>query len=153
MALVTAGETVERLTFGHRTAAAAGKAIEPEIANSAERVAAETPLSRRLQAYASGNPDSFRDVVVDLGRFSPFQRRVLKGCRRIPPGKTASYAELAAKVGFPGAARAVGNCMAANRTPLIVPCHRVIRADGTLGPYSAPGGTAMKRRLLAMESG
>ena len=73
-------------------------------------------------------------------------------CRRIPYGRTMSYAELAAKAGSPNAARAVGNCMAGNRIPLIVPCHRVVCSDGRLGSYSAPGGTRMKRRLLDLES-
>ena len=84
--------------------------------------------------------------------FSRFQRRVLNQCRRVPCGATISYARLAAKAGYPGAARAVGNCMAGNPIPLIVPCHRVVCSDGRLGAYSAPGGTAMKRRLLALES-
>ncbi len=112
----------------------------------------DVTLVRRLQAFASGKPDPLRDIPVDLDPLGDFQRRVLKQCRRIPYGSTMSYAALAAKAGFPRAARAVGNCMAANRTPLLVPCHRVVRSDGQPGPYSAPGGVAMKRRLLAMES-
>jgi methylated-DNA-[protein]-cysteine S-methyltransferase len=64
-----------------------------------------------------------------------------------------TYGELAAKAGYPGAARAVGNCMAANRIPLLIPCHRVVCAGGRLGSYSAPGGTVTKRRLLALEAG
>ncbi len=152
MALVTAGEIVRQLTFGHSSPSAAKRGIEPELLAAAEIVESETPLTRRLRAYASGNPDSFRDVAVDLGRLSRFGRRVLKECRRIALGSTISYAELASQAGFPRAARAVGNLLAANRVPLIIPCHRVVRSDGGLGSYSAGGGPTMKRRLLALES-
>jgi methylated-DNA-[protein]-cysteine S-methyltransferase len=72
-------------------------------------------------------------------------------CRRIGYGQTISYGQLAASVGAPGAARAVGTCMATNPLPLVVPCHRVIPAAGPPGFYSAPGGCRMKQRLLAME--
>ena len=72
-------------------------------------------------------------------------------CRKIPYGKTLSYGQLAAKAGRPGAARAVGNHMAGNRTPIIVPCHRVLPSGGGLGGFSAAGGVALKRRLLEME--
>ena len=152
MALVTAGETVRQLTFGHSSPSAAKRGIEPELLVAAEFVESETPLTRRLRAYASGNSDSFLDVTVDLGRLSRFQRRVLVQCRRITIGSTKSYAELASQAGFPRAARAVGNCLAANHIPLIIPCHRVVRTDSGLGSYSAPGGSAMKRRLLELES-
>ena len=75
----------------------------------------EDALVHRLQAYASGAPDDFRDIRIDPGPPSEFQRRVLNQCRRVAYGSTISYGELAAKAGYPGAARAVGNCMAANR--------------------------------------
>ena len=109
-------------------------------------------LVARLQAYASGARDDFCDVPVELGPLTEFQRRVVQHCRRIPPGKTLSYGQLAAKAGFAGAARAVGNCLAANRIPLVIPCHRVIAAGGGLGGYSAAGGIRLKRRLLDLEA-
>lgn len=152
MALVAGGGTVQRLTFGHHCSEAAKRAIDTELHENARLVEKKSPLVRRLRAYASGEPDSFVDVAVDLEDYTPFQRQVLEECRRIPFGGTITYAQLAARSGTPRAARAVGNCMAANRIPLIIPCHRVVSADGTLGPYSAAGGTAMKRRLLALES-
>ncbi len=80
-----------------------------------------------------------------------FRGRVLKACTRIPAGQVVTYADLAHAAGSPGAARAVGSAMAANPVPVIIPCHRVIRADGRLGAYSA-GGTAMKARMLRAES-
>ena len=96
---------------------------------------------RRLQAYAKGAlKDDFRDIKLDLGRLSVFQRRVLEECRKIPFGTTLSYGQLAARAGSARAYRAVGNCMAGNKIPIITPCHRVVQSSGVLGSYSAPGG-------------
>jgi methylated-DNA-[protein]-cysteine S-methyltransferase len=160
MAAVVAGATVKRLTFGHGSAAAARRAVGCVLARTvvmksskdAACVQARTlRVVRRLRAFAAGEADALDDIPVDPGPLSDFQRRVLHECRRIPYGHTLSYAELATKAGCPGAARAVGNCMAGNRIPLIIPCHRVVCVDGRLGSYSAPGGSQMKRRLLALE--
>ena len=109
-------------------------------------------LVERLRAYASGDCVEFSDVQIDVARLTPFRRRVTAACRAIRYGETLTYGELAAAAGSPRAARAVGSCMAANRYPLIVPCHRVVAAGGRLGDFSAPGGVATKRRLLAMET-
>jgi methylated-DNA-[protein]-cysteine S-methyltransferase len=148
MGIVVAGDVVKRLTFGHKSAAEVVIALAEAKGTVGKP---NTSLVRRLQAYAAGKADSFRDVAVDFGAVSDFQRRVYKRCREIPLGKTMSYGELAEKAGSPGAARAVGNCMAANRIPLLVPCHRVVCADGRLGSYSAAGGVATKRKILALE--
>lgn len=153
MALVTAGDVVQQLTFGHPSAAAAQRALGRRVSRDTVSGKPDTSLVRRLRAYASGKPEDFRDVPVDFGRVSRFWRRVLNQCRKIPLAHTLSYAELAKKAGYPRAARAVGNCMAGNQIPLIVPCHRVVCSDGRTGSYSAPGGGQMKRRLLAAESG
>jgi methylated-DNA-[protein]-cysteine S-methyltransferase len=96
--------------------------------------------------------DDFRDVLIDPGPQTEFQRLVVDHCRQIPPGATLTYGELAARAGRPRSARAIGNCMAANRIPLIVPCHRVVGADGGLRGYSANGGLRLKQRLLDLES-
>ncbi len=108
-------------------------------------------LVRRFQAYADGHPDSFSDVPINLEGYSPFQQRVLLECRRIAYGCTISYAQLAARAGAPRAARAVGNVMAQNRLPILIPCHRVIASNGSLGGYSGPHGLRTKRRLLELE--
>lgn len=105
----------------------------------------------RLTAYAAGEPVDFRDVRIDDDYPTDFGRRILQACRRIPRGKTRSYGELATACGSPGAARAVGQVMAKNRHPLIVPCHRVLAAGGLIGGFSAPQGLTMKRRLLSLE--
>jgi methylated-DNA-[protein]-cysteine S-methyltransferase len=151
MALIGAGRTLRQLTFAHRTARAAVEACDSRLLATARRGTWNEPLIRRLQAYATGSRVEFTDVQIDLEPLGPFPKRVIHQCRQIPYGQTLSYGQLAAKAGSPAAARAVGNCMAANRVPLIVPCHRVLRADGSLGAYSAPGGSRTKRRLLALE--
>ena len=152
MAVVVADGEVRQLTFGHSSPSAARKALSPDQWSLAKPGHWETSLVLRLQAFASGEPDDFCDVSVNLGETSDFRRRVLGHCRKIPYGHRISYAELAAQAGISHGARAVGNCMAANQIPLIIPCHRVVRSDGRLGSYSLPGGAAMKRRLLALES-
>lgn len=112
-------------------------------------------LGDRLVAYLSGDPlDPARlDVRLSWTGMTPFRVAVSRTLRRVPRGRTVTYAELAARAGFPGAARGVGGAMAANPFPLLVPCHRVLPASGGLGGFSAPGGVATKRRLLALEHG
>ena len=148
------GRGLSALTFGHPSPREALRRL-PEVfwesgAPDPDSTAAD-PLIDRLCAYADGHPDDFRDVRVDLCKATEFQRRVLQGCRRIPYGRTISYAQLAARAGSPRAARAVGNTMAKNRIPLIIPCHRVVGSGDSLGGYSAPDGLQMKRRLLDLE--
>jgi methylated-DNA-[protein]-cysteine S-methyltransferase len=106
---------------------------------------------RRLKAHLKGRPDGLRDVPVDLRGLAPFAAGVLRALRRVEPGATATYGELARRAGRPGAARAVGRIMGANPVPLIVPCHRCLAADGSLTGFSSPGGVALKARLLDRE--
>ncbi|MDO9693852.1 MAG: methylated-DNA--[protein]-cysteine S-methyltransferase [Candidatus Latescibacteria bacterium] len=113
--------------------------------------AAVRDLARRVRSHLAGKPDDFRDVPLDLERLPPFARKVSRALCRVPPGATVSYAELAKRAGSPGASRAVGTVMARNPLPLLVPCHRVLAADGALGGFSAPGGTDLKVRLLHRE--
>lgn len=115
-------------------------------------VLAPETLLARLQGYAAGGEDDFFDVPLLLGAMTPFQRRVVAACRAIPYGSTRTYGQIAASVGSRGAARAVGQVMASNRIPLLVPCHRVVASGGGLGGFSAPQGVDLKRRLLAMEA-
>ena len=80
-----------------------------------------------------------------------FQKAVWEQLRKIPSGQTRTYKEIAVLIGRPNSARAVANACGKNPLPLIIPCHRAIRSDGSLGGYSAQGGTATKRRLLDEE--
>jgi methylated-DNA-[protein]-cysteine S-methyltransferase len=108
-------------------------------------------LVARLEAYAVGEQVSFDDVPVDLSHLTAFQLKVVRACRKISRGKTRTYGDLAAAAGSPGASRAVGSVMANNRLPIVVPCHRVVGAGGSIGGFSAPDGLDMKRRMLALE--
>lgn len=89
------------------------------------------------------------DIPVDLSRGTPFQRQVWRASRRIPYGRVCSYQWVACRVGGGQYARAVGHALGGNPVPIVVPCHRVIAADGSLGGFT--GGLRTKRRLLALE--
>ncbi len=106
-------------------------------------------LVTRLERYFAGDIAALARIPVDL-EGTPFQRRVWNALRRIPPGRTASYGELARAVGAPGAARAVGAANRSNPVAIVIPCHRVIGADGCLTGYA--GGLGRKQWLLAHES-
>jgi len=106
-------------------------------------------LTRRIADYFDGHRQDFSDAL-DLTAATPFQRRVWLAARLIPYGETRSYRQLAASIGRPGAARAVGQALARNPLAIIVPCHRVLKADGGLGGFG--GGPEMKRYLLSLEA-
>jgi methylated-DNA-[protein]-cysteine S-methyltransferase len=106
-------------------------------------------LGERIAAYFAGERVNFADVALDLDWCTPFQRAVADALRGIPYGETVTYGELAALAGHPNAQRAAGSFCARNRTPLVVPCHRVVAAAG-LGSYGSLG-IGYKRRLLALE--
>jgi methylated-DNA-[protein]-cysteine S-methyltransferase len=106
-------------------------------------------LGERFAAYFAGAADSFDDVELDLDGWTPFQRALAEALRVVPYGETVTYGELAALAGSPGAARAAGTSCAGNRFPLVIPCHRVVAADGIGGFGSL--GVEYKRRLLELE--
>jgi methylated-DNA-[protein]-cysteine S-methyltransferase len=106
-------------------------------------------LGDRLAAYFEGSRDDFLDLELELEGATPFQLAVTRALRRIPFGETVTYGELAALAGHPNAQRAAGTFCAHNRFPLVVPCHRVVAADG-LGSYGSLG-IEYKRRLLELE--
>ena len=106
-------------------------------------------LVGRLQAYFSGSPADFPDRLDPVGA-TPFQREVWRITRLIPGGETRSYRWVAEQLGKPGGARGVGQALGQNPLPIIIPCHRVVKSDGTLGGFG--GGLEMKRRLLNLES-
>ncbi|MEZ5230688.1 MAG: MGMT family protein [Acidimicrobiales bacterium] len=99
----------------------------------------------------AGNRRSLDDLLVDFGDAPAFDRSAWELARTIPPGDVMTYGAMAKRLGQPGGAQAVGGAMGRNPVPLIVPCHRVIAADGKLGGFSANGGTVTKRRLLEIE--
>ncbi len=105
-------------------------------------------LPERLRRYARGESVTFPDAL-DFSAATPFQQAVWLATREIPHGRTRSYGWLAARAGKPQAARAVGQAMAANPWPIIVPCHRVVSSSGYLSGYQ--GGLDMKEQLLRLE--
>jgi methylated-DNA-[protein]-cysteine S-methyltransferase len=164
MALAQCSEVVAGVVFGYASKRPAMESLQRSLKHGATAMPVvdflgieEQPKSiddvcERLKAYAAGEEVDFSDVAIDDRHLTDFGRRIFKACRQIPRGGTRSYGQLAAVCGSPGAARAVGQVMARNRYPLIVPCHRVLAAGGLLGGFSAPQGLAMKRRLLELEN-
>jgi O-6-methylguanine DNA methyltransferase len=112
-----------------------------------ERVAA---VNEQIEQYLAGERRSF-DFAVNWSVLTPFQHEVLRMVMAIPFGQTRSYGEIAQALGKPGAMRAVGRANATNPMPLVIPCHRVLGADGRLHGYSAPGGLETKAALLRLE--
>ena len=106
--------------------------------------------AKQLADYFDGKAVCF-SRKLDLSGLSPFAQKVLRELAKVPYGETISYGELAKRAGKPKAARAVGSVLAKNPLPIIVPCHRVLASDGSLGGYSAPGRLKLKRQLLLME--
>jgi len=109
-------------------------------------------LQEQITAYFEGAYINFsRNVPLVLDGFSSFGISVLTACRAIEFGQTISYSGLAKKSGRPNAYRAVGSTLAKNPLPLLIPCHRIIRSDGKLGGFSAPGGITLKKKMLEFE--
>ena len=106
-------------------------------------------LCRRFAAHLAGVPTSYDDVPLELDWATPLQQEFAAAARAIPWGEVVSYGELAVLAGRPGAARAAGSFCADNRFSLIIPCHRIVAANGIGGYGSA--GLGLKRRLLALE--
>lgn len=106
-------------------------------------------MSQVLQ-YLAGDRRSF-DLEVDLRNSTDFQREVLEAAVAVPPGYVVTYGEIAARIGKPQSSRAVGQALAHNPIPIVVPCHRVVAADGSLTGYSGAGGIETKAHLLRLE--
>jgi methylated-DNA-[protein]-cysteine S-methyltransferase len=113
------------------------------------------PVRRAIGAIVAlldgDRSQDLRDVALDERSLDAFSRRVYRATRTVGPGQLATYGEIARAAGAPGAARAVGAALGHNPYPIVVPCHRVLAADGSLHGFSAPGGIATKRRMLEIE--
>ena len=103
--------------------------------------------------HLGGEPMDLSGIVLDMTGMPPFHQKVYKAARKIPPGRTASYRDLAVQAGSPLASRAVGQALSRNPFLIIVPCHRVLSATGNIGGFSAVGGTDTKMSLLMIERG
>ena len=107
--------------------------------------------AKAMAAVLAGERPDLRDVPLDERGIDPFRRQVYAATRAIPSGTTATYGEIARAIGRPDGARDVGAALARNPYPIVVPCHRVVAANGALTGFSAPGGIATKRRMLQLE--
>ncbi len=150
-ALLGQEQTLHAMTMGHATAEAATQAVRRYVDEEPCVQLWHPSLGQRVADYLAGDPVTFDDIQIQQTQWSAFKRRVVNACRQIPRGTTLTYGQLARRGGAPRAARAVGNIMAGNRFPLIVPCHRVVAAGGRLGGFSAPSGNRLKKRLLELE--
>ena len=109
------------------------------------------PTIGQLQHYFAGTAVELARSPIDLSGVPAFHARLYREMLTLGWGETVTYGELAARVGAPGAARAVGQAMGQNRLPVVIPCHRVLASGNRMGGFSAPGGTSTKLRLLRME--
>ena len=121
-------------------------------ARSIEPPAFVTAAIAAIVALLEGADDDLTSIPLDPDHIPPFNQRVYDVTRAIPPGETLTYGEIAAAIGEPGAARAIGRALGENPYPIIIPCHRVLAAGGKMGGFSGTGGIVTKRRILAIES-
>jgi methylated-DNA-[protein]-cysteine S-methyltransferase len=136
--------TADHAQVGHGFVSTVQQPLQPDIGVDSRE------LISRFAGFFAGEDVRVDDVPLDLDGSTPFQHAVAETLRAaVPRGEVVSYGELAALAGYPGAARAVGTFCAHNRFMLLLPCHRVVGADG-LGGYGS-AGVAVKRRLLALE--
>jgi len=148
------GAGIARFHLPEKTQGAAERAMQRRMADAVAgdpppAVAATISAARR---YFAGEPTDFADVVLDLDVDDAFFRRIYAAARTLGWGRTTTYGTLAKELGAgPEAARDVGQAMAKNPVPLIIPCHRVLAAGGRIGGFSAPGGSVAKQRMLALE--
>jgi methylated-DNA-[protein]-cysteine S-methyltransferase len=122
----------------------------PELAPAALPLWVEEIVAE-VRALLSGRPADLSGAPLDFSDVGGFEASVLRAAREIPPGETLTYGEIAARLGDPGQARAVGQALGRNPWPIVVPCHRVTAAAGRTGGFSAPGGARTKLRLLEIE--
>ena len=131
------GEDAERRMSGRHSELGAGSCAEIDA------------IAAAIRAFLEGDYVAFSLDSVDMDICSPFQRKVLRAESGIPRGMVSTYGLIASHIGRPGGARAVGNALATNPFPFIIPCHRAVRSDGSIGGYQ--GGPEMKRKLLEYE--
>jgi O-6-methylguanine DNA methyltransferase len=111
-----------------------------------------TQAEAAIVELLAGEPSDLSAIVLDMHGVSPFHRKVYDAARTIAPGATVSYGQVAARLGMPGSARAVGQALGRNPFAIIVPCHRVLAANGKVGGFSADGGIVTKIRMLSIEA-
>lgn len=135
----------DRNRLEHRISSLSGSAEHAEPPRS---IAGVIDLISR---YATGEAVDFNDVALDLRGIDSFCLDIYAAARRLAHGEVVTYGTLSDRAGHPGKARETGEALGRNPIPLIIPCHRILAAGGKIGGFSAPGGTATKRKLLELE--
>jgi O-6-methylguanine DNA methyltransferase len=138
------------LNFGIQEAEFLARLAKYTSAKIVNEKAKTTEAARQINEYLHGERKEF-NLSIDLRTLTPFQRQVLFATEKIPRGQVATYTEIAQRIGKPRAYRAVGQALGRNPVPLLIPCHRVIAKDGSLGGYSGGGGLQTKAQLLQLE--
>jgi AraC family transcriptional regulator of adaptative response/methylated-DNA-[protein]-cysteine methyltransferase len=146
MLVAASDKGVCRLSFGEDSAVLAARFPNAQRVRGGERFA--RLLAQIVSAAEAPGEIDFSPIALDVAG-TPFQMAIWEALRRIPKGETRTYAQLAAKVGRPGAVRAAGSANGANHVSLLIPCHRVVRTDGSLGGYA--WGLDIKAKLLQRE--
>jgi methylated-DNA-[protein]-cysteine S-methyltransferase len=122
----------------------------PEAQDNAPPASVQRAIDR-IVALLDGAQSDLSDIPLDMERVSPFEKKVYEIARKIPPGATLTYGEIATQLGDKLLSRDVGQALGKNPFPIVVPCHRIVAANGKLGGFSARGGAATKLKLLAIE--
>ena len=151
--LVWTGETVVGLRLPEASPAATRSRITRRWPDAAEQAAPPwvQAIIDRVLTLLGGERVDLRDVPLDFGAAPEFHKRVYKIARTIPAGQTMTYGEIAKRLGVPHESREVSQALGKNPIAIIVPCHRVLGADGRMGGFSANGGVSTKRRMLEIE--
>jgi methylated-DNA-[protein]-cysteine S-methyltransferase len=155
---VTFETALGRCAIRWTAAGIAGVALPQPLAHSGPALESGVVIPESVRdaiggivAVLAGATDDLRAVALDERGIDPFRRAVYAATQEIAPGTTRSYGDVARAIGRPDGARDVGAALARNPFPIIVPCHRVVAANGALTGFSAPGGLATKRRMLELE--
>lgn len=146
LTVVASGTGLRQILFGALDAQTLTDRLHGDVREDPRHL---DPILRELGEYFAGTRRTF-DVALDLHTDTPFLADVLTAMQHIPYGQRWSYVELAREAGHPGAVRATGSACRRNPLPLVIPCHRVVRSDGSIGNYA--GGTEAKRWLLDLEA-
>jgi methylated-DNA-[protein]-cysteine S-methyltransferase len=123
----------------------------PGVSTSTDQPQWVVELIASIKAYAAGEDVDFSGVPVDLDGVDDFRLAIYDAARKLRFGETTTYGELARRAGHAGLPRETGAALGANPVPLVIPCHRILAAGGKIGGFSAPGGSATKEKMLAME--
>ncbi len=147
-------EGVVRLQLPEKDPKATRKNLLLHSRVRAEEVSKDPQIGKviqKIQTHLAGKSQDLQDISLDLSSVTPFQNRVYLKTRLIPPGHTKTYGEIARAIGSPQASRAVGRALGQNPFGLLVPCHRVVAANGKPGGFSAFGGLSTKEKMLHLE--